>query len=79
LNFDPTVASAQVTITVTTMKSMVPCRDCQTEVSRSAKSCPKCGCRNPAASKLLIGIVAAIFFGPLILIALVIILAILTG
>ena len=31
---------------------MPACRDCQTEVSKSAKTCPKCGARKPKMSKV---------------------------
>lgn len=29
---------------------MTTCRDCGREVSRTAKTCPECGARNPATS-----------------------------
>ena len=48
--------------TVASMKRMVLCRDCRIEVSRSAKFCPKCGCRNPAVQQWMY-IVAAVFVG----------------
>ena len=32
------------------MSNLANCRDCNVEVSASARSCPKCGAKNPASS-----------------------------
>ena len=37
---------------------MTHCRECQTEVSTSAKACPKCGADKPAYGKAMYGIEA---------------------
>ena len=35
---------------------MVQCRECKAPISRSAKSCPQCGAKNPAKGKVQHGL-----------------------
>jgi len=59
-------------------RSLVLCRDCRAPVSRSAKSCPNCGCRNPAVQKWMYAVAAAIAIGPMFILAGWIALAVMT-
>jgi len=45
--------------------ALIACKDCKTEISSSAKSCPKCGAKLPTSSAkvflYVLGIAVAVF------------------
>jgi RNA polymerase subunit RPABC4/transcription elongation factor Spt4 len=41
----------------------INCKECKTEVNGAAKTCPKCGVKNPNNETTKLFIVFAIFFG----------------
>ena len=51
-------------------KPLVCCRDCGEPVSRTAKTCPKCGCRHPAAKKWMYALAGVAAIAPLLVLGL---------